>query len=107
MHKEIYFKPRTDLSLNSNNVQSLCIEIHHKKDKSILFSVMYRLPNRDMTVFEMFCEKLLSANDKKWKIIIFALNINVFGYESNKKVQHFLSNMFQYNMIPTINRPTR
>ena len=35
------------------------------------------------------------------------LNINVLDYESNKKVQYFLSRMFQYNMIPTINKPTR
>ena len=69
---------------------------------------MYRPPNGDMTVFEKFCEKLLSANDKTSKKIFFAgdLNINVLDYESNKKVQHFLSSMFQYNMIPIINRPT-
>ena len=54
VHKEIYFKPRTDLSINSNNVESLCIEIHHKKDKNTLFSVMYRPPNGDRTVFEKF-----------------------------------------------------
>ena len=102
MHKEIYFKPRTDLSINSNDVESLCIEIHHKKDKN------NRLPNGDMTVFGKFCENLLSANDKLPKTLIFAgdLNINVLDYESNKKVQHFLSSMFQYNMIPTINKPT-
>ena len=56
VHKEIYFKPRTDLSINSNDVESLCIEIHHKKDKNILFSVMYRPPNGDMKVFVKFCE---------------------------------------------------
>ena len=46
---------------------------------------------------------------KHQKNIIFAgdLNINVLDYESNKKVKHFLSSMFQHNMIPTINRPTR
>ena len=66
-------------------------------------------PNGDMTVFENFCEILLSANDKSSKNIIFAgdLNINILDYGSNKKVQHFLSSMFQYNMIPTINKPTR
>ena len=67
VHKEIYFKPRTDLSINSNDVESLCIEIHQEKDKNILFSVMCRPPNRDMTVFEMLCEVLLSANDKTSK----------------------------------------
>ena len=83
--------------------------MHHEKDKNILFTVMYRPQNGDMTVFEKFCENLLSANDKTSKNIIFArvLNINVLDCESNKKVQHFLSSMFQYNMIPTINKPTQ
>ena len=107
VHKEVYFKPRTDLSINSNDVESPCIEIHHKKDKNILF--LYRPPNVDMTVFEKFCENLLSANHKRSKNIIFDvdLNINVLDYESNKKVQHFFCSMFQYNMIPTINKSTR
>ena len=83
--KGICFEPRTDLSINSNDVGSLCIEIHHKKDKNILFSVMYRSPNGDMTVFERFCKNLLFANDKPSKNIIFAgdLNIKVPDYESN------------------------
>ena len=70
---------------------------------------MYRPPNGDMTVFGKFCENLLSTNDKTSKNIIFAsdLNINVSDYESNKKVPHFLSSMFQYNMIPAIHKPTR
>ena len=70
---------------------------------------MYRPPKGDMAVFERFCKNLLSANDKTSKNIIFAgdLNINVLDYESNEKVQDFLSNMFQYNIIPTINKPTR
>ena len=100
MHKEIYFKPSTDLSINSNDVASLCTEIHHKKDKNILFSVVYRPSNSAMTVFENFCKAMLSANDETLKNIIFAgdLNINVLDYESNKKVQHFLSSMSQDNM---------
>ena len=75
--------------------------------KSILFSVMYRPPNGDMTVFEKFCKTMLSANNKTSKNIFAGdLNINVLDYESNKKVQHFLNSMFQCNMIPIINRPT-
>ena len=42
------FKPRTDTSINSNDLESLCNEIHHKKDKNILFSVMYRPPHVDI-----------------------------------------------------------
>ena len=69
---------------------------------------MYRPPNGDMNVIERLSKNLLSANNKTSKNIIFAgdLNINALGYESKKKVQHFLSSMFQYNMISTINKPT-
>ena len=73
--------------------------MHLKKEKNILFGVMYRPPNDDMTLFGNFCGNLLPANDKTSKNIIFAsdLNINVSGDESNKKVQHLLSSMIQYN----------
>ena len=65
---------------------------------------MYRPSNGDMTVSEKFCENVLSANNKTSKNIFFFffavdLNINALDYESNKDIQHFLSSMFQYNMI--------
>lgn len=62
--KEIYFKPHTDLCMNSDDVEPLWIETRLKEDQNILFNVMYRPPNSDMTVFENFCENMLSANDK-------------------------------------------
>ena len=34
-YKEIFFKPQTDLFINSNDAESLCFEIHHKKNKII------------------------------------------------------------------------
>ena len=34
-------------------------------------------------------------------------NINALDYKQNKKVQSFFNLMCRYNMIPTINKPTR
>ena len=34
-------------------------------------------------------------------------NINAFNYEQNKKAQSFFNLIYRYNMIPTINKPTR
>ena len=103
-HKQVYFKLCTVLSVNSNDVESLCTKMHHKKGKNILFSVIHRSPNGDTTVFEKFYKNLLSANDKTSENVIFAgaLTINVLGYKTNKSVQHFLISMSQYNIIPTI-----
>ena len=58
-----------------------------------------------MTVLENFWENLLSGNDKTSKTIFAGdLNINVWDYESNKKVQHFLSSMFQYNTLKKVSQ---
>ena len=58
---------------------------------------MYGPQNSHTTVFENVCQNTLSANDKISKNITFAgnLNINIIDYESNKKVQHSLSSIFQ------------
>ena len=29
VHKEVYFKPRTDLSINSNDIEPICIKKHY------------------------------------------------------------------------------
>ena len=34
-------------------------------------------------------------------------NINVLEIEQNKKVQNFVNLMFQFGLVPTINKPTR
>ena len=33
--------------------------------------------------------------------------MNLLDFDSNKKVKNFLNLMFRYNMIPSINKPTR
>ena len=99
----------TDLCINPIDIKSFCIEINYKRYKNILFTIKYRPRKVDKAISENFCKNLFSANSKTSKILIYAgdLNINILDYKSNKKVQHFLSSMFQYNMIPTINKPTR
>ena len=49
---------------------------------------MYRSPKNDVTVFESFCENMLSTNDETSKIFIFDcdLNIDILDYEPNKKL---------------------
>ena len=62
---------------------------------------MYRPPNGDMTVFEMFYENLLSANDKTSKNIIFAgdLNINVLTVCSYHVTYAFQSESTLYSCL--------
>ena len=60
MNKEVYFKPCKDLSIDSNDVESLCIEMHLKKDRNVLFNVKHRPPNGDMIDFNISAENYFS-----------------------------------------------
>ena len=40
-------------------------------------------------------------------ILIGDFNVNLLDFEKNKRVQSFVNLMFQFGMIPTINKPTR
>ena len=33
--------------------------------------------------------------------------INVMSFEQNQKLQHFVNLIFQFGLVPTINKPTR
>ena len=33
--------------------------------------------------------------------------INVMNFEQNQKLQHFVNLIFQFGLVPTINKPTR
>ena len=44
---------RSDLNMNSDVIEYLCLEISTKTSKIILLSLNYRPPNGDTTLFEL------------------------------------------------------
>ena len=50
---------------------------------------------------------LKTKQQKKKVILIGNFNICLLDFDKNKRVQSFLNLMFQFGMIPTINKPTR
>ena len=87
----------------------MSIEVCKGRTRNAIFNVVYRPPNGDAKISEQFCKDLFSNNSKNLKNTILAgdFNINALDYEQNKKVQSFFNLMYRYNMIPTINKPTR
>ena len=101
-------KLRSDLNINSDEIECLCIEILNKYSKSLILNLSYRPPQSDTTLFEKNLQDLLSKNDicKKEILIKGDFNINLLDYENNKKVQPFVNLMFRCGMVPAINKPT-
>ena len=108
INESLCCKLRKDLSINSEAIESLFIEICNKKASNLIFSAIYRPPTGDIKVFEQFCKDIFSRN-QNMKHMMFAgdFNVNVLNYEYNGKVKSFFDLMYQRNLIPTINKPTR
>ena len=108
IRESLCYKLRKDLSINSEAIESLFIEISNKKASYLIFNAIYRPPTGDIKVFEQFCKVIFSKN-QNMKHMMFAgdFNMNVLDYEYNGKVKSFFNLMYQRNLIPTINKPTR
>ena len=108
IHESLCYKLRKDLSINSEAIESLSIEISNKKASNLIFNAIYRPPTGDIKIFEQFCKDIFSKN-QNMKHMMFAgdFNMNVLDYEYNGKVKSFFDLMYQRNLIPTINKPTR
>ena len=102
IHESLCYKLRKDLSVNSEAIESLSIEIFNKKASNLVFNVICRPPTGDTKIFEQFCKDTFSKNQN-----MFAgdFNINVLDYEYNRKVKSFFDLMYQHNLIPIINKP--
>ena len=105
----LLYKLRNDLSITWEDIESLSVEILNSQTRNIIFNVIYRSPNGDLNVFETFFKKILSDSTTVNKTFFLAgdFNINLLDFETNKKVQSFVNLMFEFSMIPTINKPTR
>ena len=90
-------------------MERLSIEISNNDIKNIIFNIVYRPLDGDLVVYESYSQSIVSHNSIKNKIVILAGNfdINVLEFEQNKKVQNFVNLMFQFGLVPTINKPTK
>ena len=109
LRNTLSYKIRSDLNMNSDAIECLCLEISTKTSKKIILSLNYLPPNGDTTLFEKHMKSILSKNKatKKEVILIGDFNMNLLDFDKNKRVQSFVNLMFRFGMIPTINKPTR
>ena len=71
--------------------------------------MVYRPPDGDLNVCETFFKKILSDSTIVNKTFFLAedFNVNLLDFETSKKVQRFVNLMFEFSMMPTVNKPTR
>ena len=72
-------------------------------------NVIYRQPAGKIKPFKNFLKELFNKNKHSNRAMYIAgdFNLNVLDHSTNKKVKNFLNLLFQNNLIPLINKPTR
>ena len=105
----INIKPRPDLSINNTDVESISVELLWKKNPNISINVLHRSPKGLTEPFEKFPNWIFHKTKKSNKNFHIAedFDLNVLDHDNCKKVQNFLNLLYQNNMIPIINKPTR
>ena len=70
------YKIWNDVSINSETIESVSINISSKKAGNLIFNMIYTAPTWDLKVFEQFCKDICSKN-KNIKHMIFAGDFNM------------------------------
>ena len=101
------YKIRKDLSISDKDKEILTIEAISKESKNILLSCCYRPPkgiteNLTACLTSIFQEV---QNEKKERFGDF--NLNCFNYNEDSSIKHFYHKVFEFGLIPLIDKPTR
>ena len=80
------YKIRSDLNMNSDAIECLCLEISIKNSKNIVLGLNYQPLNGDTTLLEKRKKNILSKNDatKKEVILIGDFNMNLLDFDKSK-----------------------
>ena len=97
IHNSLTFKLRSDLGTNSNDIESLVIEIINKNSKNFVINAQYRQPAGDFKQYKTYLENFFNKmkNSDKAIYIVGDINLNFIDYETNIKVKNYLNLLFQ------------
>ena len=112
IREHIVYAPRTDLNIFNDLMESMFIEIDKNvtdKKRNVIIGVIYRPPNSNVEQFTLLLSGILDKikNENKTCYLLGDYNINLFSIEKHLATSEFIENMFSYEFVPCINKPTR
>ena len=90
----LYYKVRTDLSVNNLEIHVLWVEIRNSNNDKYLVGVIYRPPNSNLHIWELFCESVDKALDSDLPLFLVGdYNCDMLSNSSNyfKKILNRLN----------------
>ena len=109
VHNSLNYKIPKNKNINNNDIECLNIEIVSKTSENVMVSCIYRPPRGDAHKFldEMKGHIIKNKFQEKPLFLVGDLNINSLDYSRNTHVRDFFNFLFQNDIFPVINRPTR
>ena len=98
-----------ELSVMSDELESIFIEITVPGTQNIVVGEIYRPPNSNPTNFIVTLQNLLSAPSliNKRTFIMGDFNLNLLHYNENANCHEFLDLMLSHSFVPLTKKPTR
>jgi len=108
--KELFssVKIRSDLSISSPEIESLCLEMEDNNNDKYVCCTIYRHPNTNYDQFETYINRVIDTLQKE-NITFFIqgdINIDMLKPE-NTATSRYLDSILPNNIIPCITKPTR
>ena len=112
IREHVSYTTRIDIDIFNEIMESKFVEIDKKcisADRNVIIGVIYRPPNSDVVQFTSLISGVLQKikTENKKCFLLGDYNINLFNAEKHHPTSGFLENMFSYEYIPLINKPTR
>ena len=101
---------RADISIMSDYIECIFIEIQQTNSNNIVVGCVYRPPNTDLALFNAELLDILNKiNSKNFRLAVIAgdFNIDLLKSEVHAPTGEFLNNFTSHSYVPTIFYPTR
>ena len=100
---------RTDLSIDSNDFETVWVEIENKHGKNYLFCCVYRHPSSNLDQFSNYLQEILSnkAVVDKQLFILGDFNSDLLSYNTHAPTANFVNLLFSKQLLPYIVHPSR
>ena len=111
--QDVNFTKRSDLNIfDPDMTESVFVEIDKTAfnlDKNVVVGVIYRMPDKDVNIFNERLNHLfdLIKREKKICYLLGDFNINLLHYETHVPSGDFVDICFSNGFVPLINKPTR
>ena len=100
---------RADLSKDSNDFETVWVEVENKHGKNYLFCCAYRHPSSNLDNFSNYLQEILStqAVADKQLFILGDFNSDLLNYNSHTPTANFVNLLFAKQLLPYIVHPSR